>query len=94
MAVAEGMDPTLPPSLVWDAMMLRRERRREELISLSLSICAGIGVNLGGGDTSVLLRPFYTAAEWEEMERKVEEERQLMAQRQQLAKIMRVTHGR
>lgn len=94
MAASEGIDPTLPPSLVWQAAMLKRERRREEMISLSLSICAGIGINIGGGDTSRVLRPFYTEREWADMERRAEEERQLMAQRQQIAKLMRLSHGR
>lgn len=94
MAAAEGIDPTLPPSLIWQAAMLKRERRREEMISLSLSICAGIGINIGGGDTSRVLRPFYTEREWADMERRAEEERQLMAQRQQIAKLMRLSHDR
>lgn len=88
------MDPSLPPSLIWQAAMLKRERRREELQALSLSICAGIGINIGGGDTSCVLRPFYTEREWADLERRAEEERQLMAQRQQIAKLMRLSHGR
>ena len=88
------MDPSLPPSLIWQAAMLKRERRREELQALSLSICAGIGINIGGGDTSCVLRPFSTEREWADLERRAEEERQLMAQRQQIAKLMRLSHGR
>lgn len=92
--MAEGIPLDTPPSLVWQAAMLMRDRRRDELQSLALSICAGIGVNLGGGDTSRVLRPFYTEREWAEMERRAEEERQLMAQRQQIAKLTRLSHGR
>lgn len=92
--MSEGMDPSLPPSLIWQAAMLKRERRREELQALSLSICVGIGINIGGGDTSRVLRPFYTEREWADLERRAEEERQLMAQRQQIAKLMRLSHGR
>lgn len=89
-AVSEGMDPSLPPSLIWQAAMLKRERRREELQALSLSICAGIGICLGGGDTSRVLRPFYTAKEWSEMEAQTAAMREEFAQRQQLAKIRRL----
>jgi len=74
--------------------LYNRERRRQELQALSLSICAGIGINLAGGDTNRLLRPFYTSSEWTKLEEQQEEERQLMAQRQQLAKIMRMSHDR
>lgn len=94
MAIAEGMPSDTPPGIVWQASLLRRDRRRAELESLSLSICAGIGINIGGGDTSRVLRPFYTEREWAVMERQAEESRQMAAQRQQLAKLMRMAHGR
>lgn len=88
------MPPDTPAQQVWDATVYRREERRQELLALSLSICAGISVNMAGGDTNRLLRPFYTSSEWTKLEEQQEEERQLMAQRQQLAKIMRMSHDR
>lgn len=75
--------------------MLKREMRRQDMIALSLSICAGIGINLAGGDTNRVIRPFYSEREWSEVEKAQEEARQEMAQRQQLAKLMRMAnrHG-
>lgn len=61
------------------------------MIALSLSICAGIGINLGGGDTSVVLRPFFTEDEWSRMEAEADEHRQELAQRQQIAKLKRMS---
>lgn len=92
MRVAEGLPSDTPPSIVWKAAMLRRDRRRAELSALSLSICAGIGINLGGGDTSKVLRPFYTQAEWDKMMKEAEEARQLSAQLQQVAKLRRLSN--
>lgn len=93
-AVSEGFPSDTAPGDVWDAALLKRERRRAELQSLSLSICAGIGLNLGGGDTSRVLRPFYTDREWREFERQEREDRERVAQMQQMAKLMRLSHGR
>ncbi len=88
--IAEGIPSDVPPGQAMDAIMLKRERSRQELIALSLSICAGIGLNLNGGDTNTVLRPFYTQSEWSEIERRQADERQAMAERQQLAKLMRM----
>lgn len=57
-----------------------------------MSICAGVGITLAGGDSNSILRPFYTSSEWEKLEQAQEEQRQLVAQQQQLAKIMRMTN--
>ncbi len=88
--LAEGIPPDTPPGQAMDAIRLKRERSRQEMIALSLSICAGIGINLNGGDTNAILRPFYTSAEWEVIEREQAEARQAMAERQQFAKLMRM----
>lgn len=72
---------------------LRLERDRQLLQALSLSICAGISINFGGGDTDRLLKPFYSSREWEEMERRNAEAREEIAQRQQLAKLQRLMGG-
>ena len=69
---------------------MRRDTRREELISLSMSICASISVCLGGGNTSDVVRPFYTTREWDEMQREMDDERQRVAQAQQIAKLRRM----
>lgn len=93
MAVAEGIPSDTPPGLVVTGTRLRLERDRQMLQALSLSICAGISINLGGGDTDRLLRPFYTSREWEEMERRNAEVREEIAQRQQLAKLRKLMGG-
>ncbi len=88
--LSEGIPSDTPPGQAIDAIMLKRERSRQEMIALSLSICAGIGINLNGGDTNRILRPFYTSSEWADIEHQQEEARQEMAERQQLAKLMRM----
>lgn len=88
--LAEGIPLGTPPGQAMDAIWLKRERSRQEMIALSLSICAGIGINLNGGDTNQVLRPFYTDREWADIEREQAEARQMMAERQQLAKLMRM----
>ena len=72
---------------------LRLERDKQMLQALSLSICASISINLSGGDTDKVLRPFYTSSEWEELEQRNAEVRQEIAQRQQIAKLQRLMGG-
>lgn len=83
----------MPPVDVWDVAFMRRETRRQELIALGFSICASIGVNLGGGSTSAVVRPFYTSAEWESLMSEQEEEAQRVAQAQQIAKLRRLSRN-
>lgn len=83
----------MPPVDVWDVAFIRRETRRQELISLGVSICASIGVNLGGGSTSEVIRPFYTRTEWDIIEAEREEEAQRIAQAQQIAKLRRLSRN-
>lgn len=61
---------------------------------LSASICNGVAVALSGGDSESVFRPFYTSSEWKKLEQEQEDARQLIAQQQQLAKIMRMTNDR
>lgn len=82
-----------PPGLVVKASRLRLERDRQLLQALSLSICAGISLNIGGGDTSKLLRPFYTEREWDAIEAQRAAIREEIAQRQQLAKLQKLMGG-
>lgn len=70
--------------------LLRREQRRSELVALGLSICASVSVNLGGGSTAEIVKPFYTSTEWEEIERQREESLEKVAQAQQIAKLKRL----
>lgn len=70
--------------------LLRREQRRSELVALGLSICASVSVNLGGGSTAEIVKPFYTFAEWEDIERQREESLEKVAQAQQIAKLKRL----
>lgn len=90
MRLSEGFPEGTSPQMVWDAALMARERRRSESIALSLSICSAIGINLGGGDTSKVLRPFYTEAEWDKMMMEADEARAVTAQMQQLAKLRRL----
>lgn len=83
----------MPASDVWDVALLRRETRRQELIALGVSICASIGVNLGGGSTSEVVRPFYTSQEWDSIMAVHEEEAQRVAQAQQIAKLRRMSRN-
>lgn len=70
--------------------LLRREQRRSELVALGLSICASVSVNLGGGSTAEIVKPFYTSTEWEDIERQREESLEKVAQAQQIAKLKRL----
>ena len=70
--------------------LLRREQRRSELVALGLSICASVSVNLGGGSTAEIVKPFYTSVEWEDIERQREESLEKVAQAQQIAKLKRL----
>lgn len=70
--------------------LLRREQRRSELVALGLSICASVSVNLGGGSTAEIVKPFYTSNEWEDIERQREESLEKVAQAQQIAKLKRL----
>lgn len=74
--------------------MYRRERTRAENQALSLSIFAGVRIAVLGGDTDDILRPFYTTREWSELEKAREDQRQYVAQQQQLAKLMRLANDR
>lgn len=89
--LSEGFSPDTPPSMVWDCALLRRERRQAELEALGLSIYASIGTVLGGGDTSEIVKPFYSAREWEEMRQRAEDARQEAAQAAQIAKLKRLS---
>ena len=75
---------------MWDVALLRREQRRSELVALGLSICASVSVNLGGGSTAEIVKPFYTSTEWEDIERQREESLEKVAQAQQIAKLKRL----
>lgn len=75
---------------MWDVTLLRREQRRSELVALGLSICASVSVNLGGGSTAEIVKPFYTSTEWEDIERQREESLEKVAQAQQIAKLKRL----
>ena len=70
--------------------LLRREQRRSELVALGLSVCAAVSVNLGGGGTAEIVKPFYTSIEWEDIERQREESLEKVAQAQQIAKLQRL----
>lgn len=83
----------MPAKDVWDVALLRRDTRRQELISLGASICAAIGVNLGGGSTAEVVRPFYTKSEWDAIQGAREEEAQRVAQAQQIAKLRRLSRN-
>lgn len=76
---------------MWDVTLLRREQRRSELVALGLSICASVSVNLGGGSTAEIVKPFYTSREWEDIERQREETLEQVAQAQQIAKLRRLS---
>ena len=60
------------------------------MVALGLSICASVSVNLGGGSTAEIVKPFYTSTEWEEIERQREESLEKVAQAQQIAKLKRL----
>ena len=60
------------------------------MVALGLSICASVSVNLGGGSTAEIVKPFYTSTEWEDIERQREESLEKVAQAQQIAKLKRL----
>lgn len=90
MRLSEGLPSDVSAKDVWDVALLRREQRRSELMALGLSICASVSVNLGGGSTAEVVRPFYTSTEWDEIERQREESLERVAQAQQVAKLRRI----
>lgn len=91
--MAEGLPADADPSDIVEAALMARERRRAELQALAVSFCASIGVCLGGGDASAILRPFYTESEWERVSEERERIRQENAEMEQIRKLRRLTHG-
>lgn len=92
--MSEGFPPDTPASLIWEAALFRRETKRAWMEALSVSICNGVQAAVLGGDTTGIFQPFYTDSEWEKKLQAWEDDRQRVAQQQQLAKIMRMTNDR
>lgn len=89
--LSEGLPSDTKPSDVWKVAEYRRDRRRSESEALAMSICEAIRVNLSGGTTADVLRPFYSDAEWSHLQEEAAEARQRMAQEQQIAKLRRLS---
>ncbi|MGN0138402.1 MAG: hypothetical protein ACI381_07340 [Candidatus Methanomethylophilaceae archaeon] len=89
--LSEGLPSDTRTSDVWKVAEYRRDRRRSESVALAMSICEAVRINLSGGSTSDVLRPFYTEAEWDRMREEAAEARQRMAEEQQIAKLRRLS---
>lgn len=62
-------------------------------MALASSICSAISVNLSGGSTADVVRPFFNSVEWHEMEERRDANAQAVAEAQQIAKLRRMGHG-
>lgn len=94
MRVAEGIPSDVPAEVAWDAMLARREVRRNELQALGLSFLGALGAAFGGKVENVIM-PFYTRREWEEITADKAEREQIAAQMNQARMLERMMrHGR
>lgn len=91
--LSEGFPPGTPSGLAWDAAIARRDRRRDELVSLGFSIAGAVACCFGSAKPSVIARPFYTEREWGSLMSEQEEREQRAAEMQQIEKLRRMSNG-